>query len=518
MASRSVRASTRGTTPALRAQITRSKLVEISDEPIPQTAARGSVSNQYGTDDVQPIRSGAADVRKSMSFAAELREQLDEASQPIRSQSQATNRTTESRASTESPTSTRRGTTRKTTPRTKSPSQLSVSRSALDGSIIDDELPSGIGMDRSFDDLHEAGLEMPAESAILSYIRSIALEDIYWVFIYTLPLLILLFFLSPMGAQVINTTGTFVTTKIVASIISSFESASSPILSTQPATVVQPIINASTVIQTVTQSAPTVYVSSKKDSGLAQAMEEIRHELKGIKGHIRTLSDRTDSMEEWKASALRPNFLSPTLGAIIDPRFTSPTNPLGLNLVTRFYRTLYHRVIRDPTSLPPTEALRPWKENGDCWCAAGAPSGQLSLGILLGRDIHPMRLVVEHIPRFAAIDPSSTPRKLDLWARVVIPIGVRARDAVPEEWRDNAKRCESPKPLAHMRDEWVCLGKMQYDINSPSHTQSLLLNGYNEGVTPFRVDRIALRVVENYGQQFTCLYQVKLEGSIMADE
>jgi hypothetical protein len=246
-------------------------------------------------------------------------------------------------------------------------------------------------------------------------------------------------------------------------------------------------------------------------------MEEIRHELSGIKTHIRDLSDRTSSMEEWKAAALRPNFLSPTLGAVIDPRFTSPTNPLGLNLLTRFYRTLYHRVVRDPTSLPPAEALRPWRENGDCWCAAGAPNGQLSLGVLLGREVHPLRLVVEHVPRHAAVDPSSTPRKLDLWARIAgHPMG--RGEVVPEEWLDNAKRCESPQPMTHAGDEWVCLGKMRYDIDGASGSQSLSLTGYGEGAPPFKVDRIALRVLDNYGQRFSCLYQVKLEGAIMADD
>jgi hypothetical protein len=491
----SSRARSSRPTPPARAQPT-------SQSREPPVAARGHVSNQYGTDDVQPIRTGAADLRKGTSFAAELRQQLqssnasppssqltsDQSEQPISSPSQR--KSSRMRVASKSPGRTSRAETE--------------AKKRMTPSVVLEEIPSGIGIDRSFDDLHEAGLEMPAEPAFISFVRSISLEDVGWTLVYTLPLLCITFLFSPLGNQMTASVSTFVSSKLIASVISSIESSRSATPSVR--------FNTSTVIHTVT-SVPTYVNPGRKDNS-AKYWDEVRQELKGIRGQLSSLSTRVDEFDAWKSTTLRPNFLSPRLGAVIDPRFTSPTNPFGLGLFTRIYKTLYHRIVRDHTSLPPAEALRPWKENGDCWCAAGAPSGQLSLGVILGREIHPMRFVVEHIPRSAALDPATTPKTLDLWAR----LAPSAAGDLPQEWQNNAKHCQSSRPEESKREEWICLGKMQYDINSALPSQSLSLAGYNGGAPPFKVDRVAVRVSQNHGAQFTCLYQIKLEGILSLDE
>jgi hypothetical protein len=43
------------------------------------------------------------------------------------------------------------------------------------------------------------------------------------------------------------------------------------------------------------------------------------------------------------------------------------------------------------------------------------------------------------------------------------------------------------------------------------HVQELSLAGY-DGLPPFKVDRAVVRVLDNYGARYSCLYQIKLTG------
>lgn len=59
---------------------------------------------------------------------------------------------------------------------------------------------------------------------------------------------------------------------------------------------------------------------------------------------------------------------------------------------------------------------------------------------------------------------------------------------------------------------WVCLGRMAYNIDDAKHhAQELWLAGYY-GLAPFRIDRAVVRVLDNHGAPYSCLYQIRLEG------
>jgi hypothetical protein len=240
----------------------------------------------------------------------------------------------------------------------------------------------------------------------------------------------------------------------------------------------------------------------------------MQNDIRGIQSQIRSMSDHVREFDSWRSSRLRPNFFSPILGAVVDPAHTSPTNPRGTAALTRLYQTLRYRLFRNPSALPPTHALTPWTENGDCWCAAAAPRGRLSIGVRLGRAVVPRALVVDHVPKAAALDHRTAPRRLDVWGRIAP--GSDA-GALPDAWRDNAKGCESPAP-GRAEAGWVCLGRMAYNVDDAAHhVQELSLAGYY-GAPPFRIDRAVVRVLDNHGAGYTCLYQIKLEGWAGADE
>ena len=64
---------------------------------------------------------------------------------------------------------------------------------------------------------------------------------------------------------------------------------------------------------------------------------------------------------------------------------------------------------------------------------------------------------------------------------------------------------------------WVCLGKMAYNVDDAAHhVQELSLAGYY-GAPPFRIDQAVVRVLDNHGAAYTCLYQIKLEGWVGGD-
>ncbi|KAJ5690104.1 hypothetical protein N7462_004496 [Penicillium macrosclerotiorum] len=135
----------------------------------------------------------------------------------------------------------------------------------------------------------------------------------------------------------------------------------------------------------------------------------------------------------------RVNFLSPSLGALIDPFNTAPTvgrkNPFWKRVLISIIPFNYG--IRNP--LPPIAALTPWEEIGDCWCSSPR-NGVTQLSVLLNHYIVPDELVVEHIAAGATLDPSVAPKDIEVWARYrVVPLdspkGTRSFFSIFTPWR-----------------------------------------------------------------------------------
>jgi hypothetical protein len=260
------------------------------------------------------------------------------------------------------------------------------------------------------------------------------------------------------------------------------------------------------------------------------------------------------------------NFLSPALGALVDPANTSPTLGSKLGAPARaflwFAPFASKGTIRSPQ--PPISALTTWEEVGDCWCSASR-NGTTQLSVLLGRDIVAEELIVEHIPAGASLEPEAAPRTIELWARFKVnphktPLKAKpTAEAKPGGFfsmfgdaaasqspaiqapssremglggflipgigslhhliMDLLRRSNPYEPESAYSDDPVLgenfyrIGKMEYDIHSPDHVQAFKLNTIVD-VATIRVDKVVFRVTENWGAKHTCIYRFRLHGHI----
>lgn len=205
--------------------------------------------------------------------------------------------------------------------------------------------------------------------------------------------------------------------------------------------------------------------------------------------------------------------------------------------------------------LPPVAALTPWEDVGDCWCSTPR-DGVSQLSVLLGRDIVPEEVVVEHIPAGATLNPGVAPRKIEMWARFrIVPMDTAPSGGSSSGWfprTSKTSRSIEPPPareeglggfnipgektlhdvlLASLRvshpfqDEsaysddpylgpnFYRIGEMEYDIHKENHIQRFSLNTIVD-IPTIRVDKVAFRVTSNWGSNNTCIYRLRLHGHV----
>ncbi|KAF2103551.1 hypothetical protein NA57DRAFT_53068 [Rhizodiscina lignyota] len=199
------------------------------------------------------------------------------------------------------------------------------------------------------------------------------------------------------------------------------------------------------------------------------------------------------------------NFFSPKLGTIVNPHLTSATMAKGTKTVTQWLYALTPMVM---TPNRPVEALLPWQEPGDCWCAAKA-DGKSQIGVILPYPVYPTAFVIEHVPKQGTLDIGSAPRDIELWVQAPSPA---ARDALA-----NAYETINPgQPClggGSMPNNYVCVGKAVYDVDGWNHVQSFRL-GVDFKALGIEVRQVVVRVTENHGQAWTCLYRTRLHGEL----
>jgi hypothetical protein len=248
------------------------------------------------------------------------------------------------------------------------------------------------------------------------------------------------------------------------------------------------------------------------------------------------------------------NFLSPALGATVDPFNTAPTADKNHPYITRVVMRMFRigpNFGRGP--LPPVAALSPWDETGDCWCSVPR-KGVSQLSVLLGRDIVPEEVVVEHVPASTTLDPGTAPKEIEMWARFrVVPL--ESEDETRGSWWWSSRKSARPieprpareeglggynvpgekslhdvlmsslrvgnafEPEASYSDDPVLgsnfyrVGKMEYDIHKENNIQRFSLNTIVD-IPTVRVDKVVFRVKSNWGSNITCLYRVRLHGHL----
>lgn len=196
------------------------------------------------------------------------------------------------------------------------------------------------------------------------------------------------------------------------------------------------------------------------------------------------------------------NFLSPALGAVVDPYLTSPTHVHAQpNLLATLWTWSPWTTVLPPN--PPTAALTPWSEAGECWCAAKSDKpGQAQIAALLVGPVDPSALVVEHVPAMSTLDISSAPRELEVWG---LPGAAEGIEAKTLDEKERKGECEGPEP--EEGKGWLCLGRAGYDLHAQNWVQTFPLDGRGS-----MVGKVVVRVLGNWGGERTCVYRLRLLG------
>ncbi|KAK8161190.1 hypothetical protein BKA80DRAFT_276922 [Phyllosticta citrichinensis] len=220
------------------------------------------------------------------------------------------------------------------------------------------------------------------------------------------------------------------------------------------------------------------------------------------------------------------NFFSRGMGAVIIPELTSPT--LGSSQWSFDARLQGMKFLWIPSEQDrqrvgvntPTQALRSWQEESDCWCAAksGNGKGQAQLAVRMLHRVYPTKMVVEHIPRGATLDITTAPQRIELWMSVENKSERhKLEKAVNAMVKARRTSVDTDKPS----DAWdkpgstyVFVGSFDYDITAPNHVQVLepLVSLANLKIP---VEDVIVRVARNHGQRFTCLYRVRMLGELV---
>jgi hypothetical protein len=273
-----------------------------------------------------------------------------------------------------------------------------------------------------------------------------------------------------------------------------------------------PIGNVSSNTSTVTLwhwRALTDRVTSLK-SHVASRMTNFDASLTTLNSVVATIDARVSGLEtivdsetpvRYAASPKPVNFFSITLGAKIDPLLTSPTMDTTRGLKRFFYRSAFY----NPKNLPPIQALMPWSEAGECWCAApSTPPGLAQLAVRAPHLIRATAITIEHVPEMSTLDIKSAPKEVEVWAE--------AEDGYDFSFSPDAG-CDSQSildPATFSKKTWICLGRVKYDISASSHIQvSSLIN------KDVPASRFVVRVVANHGQKHSCLYRVLMHGELV---
>ena len=199
------------------------------------------------------------------------------------------------------------------------------------------------------------------------------------------------------------------------------------------------------------------------------------------------------------------NWLSPALGAAIDPHGTSSTwQGRRKPAKGRLQAWLKGGVFQ---GYPPQAVLDPWLDLEHCWCTSSQGT-DARITILPATVVFPTELTVEFAPAGAVPDFTMAPRRMQLWGRVIDQSAYGRLSSVAQgifDW-------EQSKTPYNPRGGWVPLSEIEYDPRRANYVQNFPLALDMEGYGA-RVDAISLRFMDNWGdKERTCVYRLRLHG------
>ena len=217
------------------------------------------------------------------------------------------------------------------------------------------------------------------------------------------------------------------------------------------------------------------------------------------------------------------NWFAPANGAVVNPRLSSPVYATCQDPKSFSWHERMMGVTRcTPASHMHGQALRPWSEPDDFFCAAPS-GGRLQLGVIVQRPVAPTELIIEHLPRSAALHIGSAPKDVELWINLPDPVvrhSVMAALASDADGMDVLDGQSADVPLAGkaLYKDYRRIGRWTYNVWKDHHVQSfqipIELQDLGVKVTDF-----AVRVYSNWDAEDrgpVCIYRLRLHGHDMS--
>ncbi|CAG8802150.1 28560_t:CDS:2 [Gigaspora margarita] len=182
---------------------------------------------------------------------------------------------------------------------------------------------------------------------------------------------------------------------------------------------------------------------------------------------------------------LVPNYALLSSGARIIPHLTS-SEYVGYpdEFVKRQVLKMFN--IKPTQSKPAKIVLTSNNEAGNCFCFTGT-HGQLA--VHLSHNIKVTSITYEHLNPTLALDPDDMRRAPKTFEIVGISVDSQEK-----------------------HDEYIQLGSFDYKLDGPP-AQSFEINLQNLDLLPV-MKAVILKIMGNWGDELTCLYQVKVHGYV----
>ena len=260
---------------------------------------------------------------------------------------------------------------------------------------------------------------------------------------------------------------------------------------------------------------------------IQSASDDLAQRLRRVESSSNHMSVGENAVKAMVDSALRrystsvnmkKDYALSSTGALINPYLTSPTytrKPLSWSIGKKTLSWLLGGK-GTLSGNPPVMVLHPQSTPGSCWAFKGSNG---HLGVRLSRPILPTDITVEHVSEDMAMDLTSAPRDIEVWA------------TVPHSLVDNlqalARNLSSQKfPQSSDIDSFsmayktpiIRIASFTYDIKSGHSIQSFPIT------VPIRrlnvvSQQLVFRFLNNWGNSnFTCVYRVQAHGIDTGDE